>query len=495
MSPRKPGPGTGDQRPGREDRPRARSARRAARPRAGVSGPSSPVPARRGSVLIVALLVSALIGIALVSFLRVNQNSLNLANRSFFNTTALNLAETGVEEALWSFNQASDGVALATAWDGWDRSDGVSAKRTFTDFALGANARATVKVLVDRYDPAAGTQPKVVAQATVRIANESLTLSKWIEVSLRRRSKFAMGLVARNQITFRGNTASVDSWNSLYKDDGTPRAAAVDYSDPVKHSSGSVGSTSVAVGSVAVNNADIWGFASVGSSSSSAISVGANGSIAAYGQPPGTVDTSRIATDFTTNFDSTTTPSTGTWITGSFPSSIGVAGTTTTYRYAGQITSSFTVVGNVTLILTGTGGDVVRMTGNDELTIATNSSLNLYASGGLKFNGDGVTNQTNQATALQIWGTGDTTQDIEVGGGPYFKGLIYAPNADVTLHGNPDVMGSIVANNIDVEGSAKFHYDESLANYGGSNPYGVVKWRELISDTDRTTYVAALSGW
>jgi hypothetical protein len=474
---------------------RARSAGRAARPRPGLSAHSSPAAGRRGSVLIVALLVAALIGIALVSFLRVNQNSLQLANRSFYNTTALNLAETGIEEALWSFNQAADGVALATAWDGWDRSDGVSAKRTFTDFALSANARATVKVLVDRFDPAAATQPKVVAQATIRIPGESLPLSKWIEVSLRRRSKFAMGLVARNQITFRGNTASVDSWNSLFKDDGTPRASPVDYSDAVKHSSGSVGSTSVAVGSVAVNNADIWGFASVGSSSSSAISVGANGTIAAYGQSPGTVDTSRIATDFTTNFDSTATPAGGTWITGSFPSSIGVAGTSTTYRYAGQITSSFTVVGNVTLILTGTGGDVVRMTGNDELKIAASSSLNLYAAGGLKFNGNGVTNQTNQATALQIWGTGDTTQDIEVGGGPYFKGLVYAPNADVTLHGNPDVMGSIVANNIDVEGSAKFHYDEALASYGGNNPYGVVKWRELLSDTDRTAYVAALSGW
>ncbi|MEO5959160.1 MAG: hypothetical protein ABIY47_01040 [Opitutaceae bacterium] len=449
----------------------------------------------RGSVLIVALLLATILGISLVSYLRLSRNSLVLSNRSFFNTASLNLAETGLEEALWAFNQVTAGVAPATAWAGWDRSDGTTAKRTFTDFVLPANATAAVKVYVSRYDPPAGTQPKIATTATVTVANETRTVEKWLEVGLNRRSKFAMGLVAKTQITFRGNTASVDSWNSEKNDDGTPRGSPVDYSTGVKHSSGSAGSTSVAVGSVAVNNADIWGFVSVGSSSSSAVSVGSNGTIAPYGSPQGTVDTTRIATDFTTNLDVDPSPATGTWIVGSFPATIGTAGSTTVYRYAGDITSSFQVLGNVTLILTGTSGDVVRMTGGDTLTIATNSSLNLYATAGLKFNGNGITNLTNQAKNLQIWGTGGASQDIEVGGGPYFKGVIYAPNADVTLHGNPDVMGSIVANNIDVMGNAKFHYDESLADLGGNNPWGVVKWRELLNATDRSPYTTAMSGW
>lgn len=449
----------------------------------------------RGSALLVALLMMAIIGISIVTYLRLSTNSLTLSNRSFYHSASINLAETGVEEALWSFNQVTDGVALATAWNGWDTSDGTTAKRTFSDFTLSANATSTVKVYVDRYNPPTGVQPKVIVQATIRLPNSTQTMSKWLELSLRRRSKFAMGLVARNQITFNGNTAMVDSWNSAYNDDGTPRASAVDYAAAYKHSSGSVGSTSVAVGSLAVNNADIWGYASVGSTSSSAISVGTNGTIAAYGQATGTVDTTRIATDFTTNFDQEIDPTSGTTLTGSFPSSIGTAGTTTVYRYGGLITSSFTVQGKVTLILTGSG-DVVRMTGGDQLTIAVNSSLDLYASGDMKFTGNGISNLTNQATALQIHGTRSTTgQDIQIGGGAYFKGLVYAPNADVKLHGDPDVMGSIVANNITVVGNAKFHYDESLANYGGNNPWGIVKWRELTSESTRSTYTTAMSGW
>lgn len=451
---------------------------------------------QRGAILIVALIIGAIVAISLASYISLNQNSLKLANRSFYNSAAMNLAETGAEEALWSFNQVTGGASIATGWSGWDRTDGVTARRTFTDFALHGNATSAVKVYVDQFDPAAGAQPTLVSQATITIPNEGQTLTKWIELRLRRRSRYAMGLVARNQITFRGTTASVDSWNSLFNDDGTPRAGFVDYSAAVKHDKGSVGSTSVAVGSVAVNNADIWGFASVGSSSSSGISVGSGGTIAAFGRPVGTVDTTRIATDFTTNFDVVTAPATGTTITGAFPATIGTAGATTTFRYAGSITSSFTVRGNVTLVLTAGAGDVVRMTGTDVLTITVGSKLSIYTSADLRFGGNGITNQTNQATALEIFGTKTTTgQAIDIGGGPYFKGLIYAPNADIKLNGNPDVMGSIVGNNIDVVGNASFHYDESLANYGGNNPWGVVRWRELITSADRAAYSAVMSGW
>jgi hypothetical protein len=351
------------------------------------------------------------------------------------------------------------------------RADGVSAKRAFTDLLLSANATSKVAVYTDQFDPSAAAQPKIVARAEVRLPDGGVTIQKWVEVALRRRSRYAMGLVARGQITFRGNLTAIDSWNSQYKDDGTARAAFTDYSAAVKHDKGSVGSASVAVGSVAVNNADIWGYVSVGSSSSSGVSVGSGGTIAAFGNPQGTIDSSRIATDFTTNFDVVADPGTGTVITGAFPASIGTAGTKTVYRYAGTITKSFTVQGDVTLILTAGAGDVVKMTGGDTMTVSANSSINLYATGDLRFTGNGITNATNNATAVQIFGIKPTAgQQIEIGGGAYIKGLIYAPNADIKLNGTPEVMGSIVGNTIDVVGNAQFHYDESLASFAGIIP-------------------------
>jgi hypothetical protein len=451
----------------------------------------------RGSVLIVAMIISAIIGVSLVSYINLSQSSLRFSNRSFYNATAINLAETGIEEALWSFNQVTAGAAMDDAWVDWNRSDSTTAKRTFRDMAMHANAETAVKVYVTRYDPPSGTQPKVIAQATVTIPNESRTVTKWVEVTLRRRSKFAMGLVAKNQITFRGNAATVDSWNSQYDDAGVARPSPVAYADAYKHSSGSIGSTSVAVGNVAVNNADIWGYASVGATSASAISVGTNGTIASYDQPARTVDTTRVATDFTANFENEMDPGTGTAVATVVPT-LGTAGTTATYRFSGLISTSLTIQGNVTLILTApAGSDAIRLTGGDTLTIAANSSLKIYTAADLKIGGNGIVNPNLAASSLQIYGTSTsaTPQSIELSGTSGITAVVYAPNGNIKINGDVEVSGSIVGNNIEVMGDAHFHYDEALANFGGENPWGVVRWRELTTSTDRDAYTTAMAGW
>lgn len=460
-----------------------------------VSSLDRAVPAtqsQRGSVLIVALVLCAIIGISLGSYIALNKNSLSLANRSFYNTSAINLAETGIEEAVWCFNQVTSGASVATGWTGWTTS-GVYAKRTFTDFALSANAAAAVRVLTEKYNPTASDQPKVYAEATVTIPGETRTITKTVEVHLRRRSRFAMGLVAKNQLRFNGNASSVDSWNSLFDDAGVARATPVGYGLAYRHAAGSVGSTSVAVGTVAINHADIFGFASTGSSGTTGISVGTNGMITGnFSSPAGYVDSTRVATDFTANFDGMTAPTTAIDIA-SVGATLGTTGVTATYRFSGLINSSLNIKGDVTLILTAPpGSDAVRMTGGDVLSIDLNSSLKIYSSADMKFTGNGITNPNNQATSLQIYGTSTTTQDIDIGGGALVTAVVYAPTANVTIHGTPDVMGSIVANNITVMGSAKFHYDESLANWGGNNPFGIVKWRELTTAAERT---AAFTSW
>ena len=445
---------------------------------------------RRGSVLIVALVLCAIIGVSLGSYIALSGSSLKLANRSFFNTSAINLAETGVEEALYCFNQATAGVGTAIAWAGWTVS-GANAKRTFTDFTLSGGATVAVRVLVINYNPAGSIQPKVYSEATVTIPNESRTITKVLEVDLRRRSRFAMGLVAKNQITFNGNVAKVDSWNSEYNDDGTARASPVAYDVAYRHASGSVGSTSVGVGSVAINNADIYGFASVGTSNTTGLRVGTNGIISGnFSASGGTIDSTRIATDFTANFDAMTNPNGAVDLT-TWDTTLGGTGVTATYRYSGAITGSFSVTGNITLILTGSG-DVMKLNGaGDTLTINSGSSLIIYTAGDIDLTGGGVANPNSQASTLQIYGTGTSTQRIDIGGGAEFTGVVYAPEASVRVFGTPEVMGSIVANNITVMGNAKFHYDEALANWGGNNPFGIVKWLELTAPTDRATAFAA----
>ena len=66
--------------------------------------------------------------------------------------------------------------------------------------------------------------------------------------------------------------------------------------------------------------------------------------------------------------------------------------------------------------------------------------------------------------------------------------VVYAPNATLSINGNGDVQGSFVANNVVMVGNAAFHYDESLANFGGSSPFGISKWTELTSASQRASY-------
>ncbi len=452
---------------------------------------SLPRASEKGTVLIVALLICSVIGISLGSYLALSKSSLKLANRTFYNTSAINLAETGVEEALWCFNQATAGVAVGTAWNYWTTS-GNLAKRTFTDFTLSGGATVEVRVLVQDYNPVGTVQPKIVSEATVTIPSESRTLKKVVAVDLRRRSLFAMGLVAKNEIIFNGNTCQVDSWNSQYKDDGTVRASPVPYSAAVQHASGSVGSTSVVVGTVGLKNADLFGFASVGGTTTAGVMVGSGGIVSGnLLATPGTFDTTRVATDFTANFDDVTNPTVGTDIA-SVGATLGTTGATTTYRFAGVINSDLTIEGKVTLILTG-AGDVIKLNGGgDVLTLAPNATLTIYTAGDIDLTGGGVANPSSQASTLQIYASGSMSQKVEVGGGAEFTGVVYAPNAHVKIHGNPHVMGSIVANTITVVGTAKFHYDEALGNFGGNNPFGIVKWMEITDQTARTT---AFSAW
>ena len=450
-----------------------------------------------GAILIVAMLISAVIAVSLASYIALGKNSHRLANRSFYNTASVNFAETGIEEALWSFNQATAGIALATAWADWNVSDGVTAKRTFTDFNLDANATATVKVYVDTYNPAPNSTPKVVAQATVTIPAESRTITKVIEVTLRRRSKFAMGLVAKDTIDFQGNATLVDSWNSTYNDDGTLRASPVAYAEAYKKSNGGVGSVSVAVNNVAINHADIWGYASTGAATTAGVKVGKNGTIAKYGQPEKTLDWSRVATDFSMNLPIPTDPGSGT-VLASMGSTLGTAGTTAVYRWDGTINNDLTVYGDVTLYLTcPAGSDAVSLSGGDALTVAAGSSLKIVTAGDITMTGNSLVNLNSTPSSFYIEATSTSAiaQTIDLGGTTTVSCVVDAPNAAVSIHGTPDVCGSIVGKTITVVGSAKFHYDESLALLGGNNPYGITKWRELVTNTERAVYSTQLSSF
>jgi hypothetical protein len=445
---------------------------------------------RRGSVLIIAMLVAALIALVLGSYLSLSLSTAHFANRTFYSNASFNLAEAGAEEAVWSFNRLTNGAS--DGWTAWSN-NGNDAWQKFDGFAFGANATGSVKVYVENYNPpVASVRPKVIALASVASGTDA-PITKMIELTLSRRSHFASGLVAQDNITFNGNNASVDSWNS------GSASSPVPYSAAVRNDHGSVSSASVQSTAMLVNQADIWGYAATGGA---APQVGASGSIRGATTPVGVqIDPSRVSTDFCVNLDPVTAPSGGTTIAAiTGPATLGTLGTATSWR-CDSITLNgsqvLTILGQVTLVLTaGSGFDAFDVTGNASIHIPTGSSLTLYVEGNVKIAGNGLGNDNVQPITCQFWGTNSSAagQKIELAGNGAFAGVVYAPNAIVRLNGNGDMMGSVIAYDIIITGNAAFHYDESLASNGDAG-FGVATWREITTGAERSTYLPLFNGW
>ncbi|MBI2514098.1 MAG: hypothetical protein HYV96_19165 [Opitutae bacterium] len=446
---------------------------------------------QRGAILIVTLLIMAVLALALTSYVSLNLNSSRLAQRGFQQAAAFNLAEAGAEEALWSFNQANAGSA--SAWNDWMLASG-AAKRQFTGFALGS-ATGSVKVYVDNYAPTGSARPSVVALSTVE-ATGGASVTKMVEVTLRRRSRFSAGLMAKDTITFNGNRASVDSWNSDPDNDSS--TAPVAYSSSTRNDRGSVASVAVDTRKVLVNQADVYGYVYTGGAPPI---VGEEGSIKGRDTPADTrIDPARVATDFSATFPDVAAPLDGTVLT-ALPATLGTAGTATKWRCPNLSLSgkeTLTIYGDVTLVLTGgTGTHTIDVTGQASIVITADSSLTVYSEGDMLIGGNGLANNNTRPSTCLIYGTntGASGQRIQIVGNGALKAALYAPNADITINGNGDIYGGAVGNTITLTGRAEFHYDESLENLDSGMPFGVDAWREITTGDARAAQQSKFTGW
>lgn len=496
---------------------------------------------QRGAVLVVSLVFSVIIAISLTSYLKLASASMSLAHRSFLANEAINIAEAGLEQALWSFNQANDGKA--NAWSstpsagntGWLQ--GITAndrKNTFSGFSLSQGATGRVDVYVQNFNSTgttgAGNNPVAVAKATIT-PTQGPPISKYLVASFQRRSFFGTGLVARNGLIFKGNNATVDSWNSTHNDDGSLRATPVPYyynssnpNDPKNNRRpyGTIAAVNVDA-TISVQNANIYGYVSVGSSSETSISIGSQGSIGNFSTPSGTKDPNHIATNFTSNLPDVVLPTYT--VVNTYNAQQGrITGKTTLpkggdqpsadgkYYYlasvidqGGNRNNNLLIEPNrkvVILLSAPEGTNAVTMSGGGGIVLSQGATLAIYTAGniditGVSDAGGGIRNENAKPESFEIWGTSKTAgeQKIRIEGNGSLRGIVGAPFAATTINGNGEVSGSFIANTIELTGNANFHYDESLATFGGNNPFKVAKWRELISATDRAIYATQLNSF
>ncbi len=446
---------------------------------------------RRGSVLIVAMLLTAMLALVLGSYFNLTLTSSRQTRRTFDHDAAFHLAEAGIEEAVWSYNQTLAGST--SGWTGWN-SDGIAAWRKFTDFTLTAGSTGSVKVYASTTTPTTTSHPMVVAESSVQTGDTG-PVTQMIEVTLRRRSFFGNGLTALRNLVFRGTRTSFDSWDSdPDRDSATPPLA---YSDTTRTDRGGIASGATDSSALQINHANIYGFVST---AGAAPQVSSDGSIGPFGTAAGVVDASRVTKDFNASFPTITAPTDGTWVS-PLGDTLGVTGETTRWRtptlqLSGKQT--LTILGHVTLVITAPAGtSAISTTGSASILIPDGSSLTIYFEGDLKIAGKGLGNDNVQPGSCILWGTNTTEagQSIDITGRGSLRAAVYAPHGDLTLRGDGDMMGSVVARDLTFVGNATFHYDASLADLSDNAPFGLDTWQLITASTEKKTKAGLFAGW
>ena len=100
----------------------------------------------------------------------------------------------------------------------------------------------------------------------------------------------------------------------------------------------------------------------------------------------------------------------------------------------------------------------------------------IYISNLLSVGAGGFVNTTTDPKSLVIYDKG--TAAATVWAASHFYGLVYAPNAAVSIGGGGDVFGSLVGQNISMQGNGSVHYDDTLSNFlTTAEPFRIVEWR------------------
>jgi hypothetical protein len=485
-----------------------------------------PFKSDRGSVLIVALVFSAIIAISLTSFINLSLNAGKIANRGFYLNAAQNLVDVGIERTIWALNdeRLHPTPGNWTAGGFTEVTSGTEYRGTFPSYTLSGGAAGEVKVWAS-YDSVTKLW-HTVSKATVTLGNGS-TLFKMAECYLQQRSYSDGGMVSREGVRFTGDV-TVDSWISRPTPSDDVRY--IPYPAPTglttnRRSNAQVSSPSVSPDSIDVGNADIYGHVAIGADTITTNNpdVGATGRIGDFGAANRYRDPNRMTCDFTASFADNRLPSP---LPAASPAIVNGSGLTTLTGNQTKYYPSITLGNSGDSIEIGssiTGSpaahvvivvpDFVSMGGSSQIIINRGSTLTMYVGGNFTMGGTsgiqngtatvgsvkGIPNNPDSFTLLgtrteaQVVASGGVMNSWTIRGNGYLSCVINAPNADVEIKGTSDTYGSLVGNSVYINGNGGFHQDESLKDSRKSSLWGLAKWRELSTATDRAAYATQLA--
>jgi hypothetical protein len=417
-------------------------------------------PKESGSALIIAILVSVMMLLLAMPFLTKLSGSYRLTEKTYRTLVATNLAEAGIERAIWELNYGS-----IWTWEGDPNN------RTLALSELqAANGNGIGDVVVSIQSPL-GQLPFIESVGKVPHINP-LTIDRTVCVILERidsPSVFTYGLFGEDGVSILGS-AYIDSYDS--------RKSA--YGGANIGEKGHMGTNATFQGCVGLrNNAAIHGSAFVGP-----------------GADPGNVIVIENNSDITGVQEAlheekslpSVPPPEGLPFRGDYllpvNSEDAILASGEYSSFVLKPNSTVTIMADVILYVSGD----FKMESNSNLIINYGASLSLYLGGTfIQRSESNVNNMTADPTKLLIYGTDSFNGVMEWRSGVSFYGAVYVPRAEIQYESNADFHGSLVGKYIELSSNARFHYDLALGDVdtvggGKSWSYSVKSWQEKIEN-------------
>ncbi|WPJ93940.1 hypothetical protein SH580_10875 [Coraliomargarita algicola] len=489
---------------------------------------SRATTSKQGSALIIAMIFTTVLAvIAIPSYLNLSNQTLKQSNRVFYNTAAINLAESGVEYAVQAIMLQSENNYN---WSNWTLTGG-SALKTLDEIVFTGDIKATTKISIYNYSSDA---PEVVVKSTINMPFGP-AIEKYMYASISASSTqglFAYGMLTKDFIKASGGVA-FDSWTS--DPDNDPDTPYIPYSSRVATDKVAIATASTSAGAITLGSSDVYGTAAVGSADYSGLSVGWGGQVGPKDMSewdPSDTDelwkkdgwlvstqTGALSTGFTAAFEDITAPSLtptdyrldyklpytdrrevsnkwSTWYQNVYvdEETLGAPNTLTILNLDElevKAGATLRLEGDIIINLPNENKTTLKVIEGGAIEMADDATVTVYLAGDMAITGAGLFSEVSPQQ-LQIWGTATGTQNFDFLNNGQFSGIIYAPNAEVKVTGNSDIYGSVIAKSIELTGSGSFRYDQSLANYtGGTTSAGPtrVDYVEELVGIERDPYI------
>ena len=423
--------------------------------------------------MLAALCLATVLAIALGSYLTVCYRTLALSSRSAQDTHSIELAETGMEEALWALNKND--------WSTWTLA-GTTATKTLSGFSFESGSTGTISLTVTSYDGSAGTRTVTVTGTTQ--ATDGTSVSRTLSSTSAQAPLFVNAVAATTSNVVFSSAGTADSYDSSL---GTYASQTPTYSAVIASTA-----TAPTAATVQLVNAQIKGY--VASNYSGGPSYSTSGRVYGPTTPVATkIDATRVSTSpYQPIFSIKTISGSGTTLSNptlNSTTTIGnAADTVPAIYYSSGLdlrgTTKIIVDGPVRLVVSGNFYVGLTSATTAQIEISTNGSLEVFAGNDIAIYAGGINNLTKDPRRLAIY-SNNTLTVPDMNTATAFYGVIYTPAGCFTVASNNAIYGSIVAKKVSFTGSAPvIHYDLRLRQtvFGGiDTPYAISDWRESIN--------------